>query len=100
MIFREFVNRTKCPEPSKEEMDNKCGLGDRTDAPNLMSVAAQLAADKAERAFAQLLPQLGARLKHVLHCVMHLSRDLVSGSKSAGAPPHIFGHTTWQLHSA
>lgn len=86
MTFREFVNRTKCPAAAIEEMDNKCGLGERTDAPNLMSVAAQLAADKAERAFAQLLPQLGARLKHVLRSVMQLSRDLISGSAAAGAP--------------
>lgn len=55
------------------EIQNKCGLGARTDAPNILSVAAQLAADKAGDAFEHLLPQLGERLKHVLRRVMELS---------------------------
>lgn len=67
-------------------MDNKCGLGSRTDAPNITSVAAQLAADKAERAFEPLLQQLGLRVKHVLARVMQLSRMLMSAPGSSGAP--------------
>eukprot|EP00892_Ulva_mutabilis_P007347 jgi/Ulvmu1/4985/UM021_0002.1 len=72
-------------------MNNKCGVGAATDAPNIMTVAAQLAADKAARAFEPLLPQLGERLKHVLERVMQLSCEVVSEqlqstSSSAGSP--------------
>lgn len=83
---REFVNLTHCPWVTDAETDNKCGLGSRTDAPNITSVAAQLAADKAERAFAPLLPQLGERVKHVLRRVLQMSLNSVSAPGAAGAP--------------
>lgn len=89
--------RIKCPQISPAEMNNKCGAGRHTDAPNVMAVAAQLAAHKAERAFEHLLPQIGERLTHVLQRVMQLSRLLVTTSSQinmsyAGAP---LTHPCW-----
>lgn len=73
------------PSISRTEIENKCGLGTRTDFPEVLSVAVQMAADKAEMACEGLLPQVGDRLKHVLNRVVQISCDLVSQSGSAGA---------------
>lgn len=83
---REFVMRIKCPDISSAEIHNKCGLGKNTDAPNIMAVAARLAADKAARAFEYLLPQIGKRVKHILKRVMDQSTAMALTSSQTSVP--------------
>ncbi|GAB2246032.1 hypothetical protein Droror1_Dr00001525 [Drosera rotundifolia] len=64
--FRFVVGGIKCPQISREEIVNACGVEDIHDGTNYSRTACVLAVAKARDTFEPFLNQLGFRLLHIL----------------------------------
>lgn len=80
------MSRIRCPEVSLSEMDNMCGCGRATDAPNSPDIAARLGADKAGKAFKPLLAQFGEKVKYVFSRLMDISMKVAHEQDGEGLP--------------
>jgi len=99
--FRAAVGTITCPDISREEIVNACGIDDFHDGVNYTRTACVIAVSKARDMFEPFLHQLGYRLSHVnrrmLPIAMHLlQRDgqFLNGHdlflKRVGAAYHAF----------
>ena len=99
--FRAAVGTITCPDISREEIVNACGIDDFHDGVNYTRTACVIAVSKARDMFEPFLHQLGYRLAHVnrrmLPIAMHLlQRDgqFLNGHdlflKRVGAAYHAF----------
>lgn len=64
--FRFVVGGTKCPQITREEIVNACGVEDIHDGTNYSRTACVIAVAKARDTFEPFLHQLGFRLLHIL----------------------------------
>ncbi|GAB2267383.1 ARP2/3 actin-organizing complex subunit Arc5 [Dionaea muscipula] len=78
--FRFVVGGIKCPQISREEIVNACGVEDIHDGTNYSRTACVIAVAKARDTFEPFLHQLGFRLLHILKrllpiCIYLLQKD-------------------------
>ncbi|XP_021751336.1 dynamin-like protein ARC5 [Chenopodium quinoa] len=78
--FRFVVGGTKCPQITREEIVNACGVEDIHDGTNYSRTACVIAVSKARDTFEPFLHQLGHRLLHILKrllpiCIYLLQKD-------------------------
>ncbi|XP_057538732.1 dynamin-like protein ARC5 [Amaranthus tricolor] len=78
--FRFVVGGTKCPQITREEIVNACGVEDIHDGTNYSRTACVIAVSKARDTFEPFLHQLGNRLLHILKrllpiCIFLLQKD-------------------------
>ncbi|KNA16200.1 hypothetical protein SOVF_091230 [Spinacia oleracea] len=78
--FRFVVGGTKCPQITREEIINACGVEDIHDGTNYSRTACVIAVSKARDTFEPFLHQLGHRLLHILKrllpiCIYLLQKD-------------------------
>ncbi|KAK9697160.1 hypothetical protein RND81_08G019000 [Saponaria officinalis] len=78
--FRFVVGGTKCPQITREEIVNACGVEDIHDGTNYSRTACVIAVSKARDTFEPFLQQLGNRLLHILKrllpiCIHLIQRD-------------------------
>lgn len=78
--FRFVVGGTKCPQITREEIVNACGVEDIHDGTNYSRTACVIAVSKARDTFEPFLNQLGHRLLHILKrllpiCIYLLQKD-------------------------
>ncbi|CAO2842107.1 unnamed protein product [Amaranthus hypochondriacus] len=78
--FRFVVGGTKCPQITREEIVNACGVEDIHDGTNYSRTACVIAVSKARDTFEPFLHQLGNRLLHILKrllpiCIYLLQKD-------------------------
>ncbi|XP_074280685.1 dynamin-like protein ARC5 [Silene latifolia] len=78
--FRFVVGGTKCPQITREEIVNACGVEDIHDGTNYSRTACVIAVSKARDTFEPFLQQLGNRLLHILKrllpiCIHLLQKD-------------------------
>ncbi|KAL2930183.1 Dynamin-like protein ARC5 [Bienertia sinuspersici] len=78
--FRFIVGGTKCPQLTREEIVNACGVEDIHDGTNYSRTACVIAVSKARDTFEPFLHQLGNRLLHILKrllpiCIYLLQKD-------------------------
>lgn len=78
--FRFVVGGTKCPQITREEIVNACGVEDIHDGTNYSRTACVIAVSKARDTFEPFLHQLGNRLLHILKrllpiCLYLLQKD-------------------------
>ncbi|GAB4838318.1 ARP2/3 actin-organizing complex subunit Arc5 [Ancistrocladus abbreviatus] len=78
--FRLVVGGIKCPQITREEIVNACGVEDIHDGTNYSRTACVIAVAKARDTFEPFLHQLGLRLLHILKrllpiCIYLLQKD-------------------------
>ncbi|KIY93293.1 hypothetical protein MNEG_14669, partial [Monoraphidium neglectum] len=99
--FRMAIGQLTCPDISREEIVNACGVDDIHDGVNYVRTACVIAVSKARDMFEPFMHQLGYRLAHVLRRLLPvamflLQRDgqCLSGHdlflKRVGAAYHAF----------
>ncbi|KAJ6995088.1 hypothetical protein NC653_017776 [Populus alba x Populus x berolinensis] len=71
--FRFVVGGTKCPQITREEIVNACGVEDIHDGTNYSRTACVIAVAKARDTFEPFLHQLGCRLLYVLKRLLPIS---------------------------
>ncbi|XP_050209846.1 dynamin-like protein ARC5 isoform X1 [Mercurialis annua] len=71
--FRFVVGGTKCPQITREEIVNACGVEDIHDGTNYSRTACVIAVAKAQDTFEPFLHQLGNRLLHILKRLLPIS---------------------------
>ncbi|KAI3870253.1 hypothetical protein MKW92_010704 [Papaver armeniacum] len=71
--FRFVVGATKCPQITREEIVNACGVEDIHDGTNYSRTACVIAVAKARDTFEPFLHQLGFRLLHILKRLLPIS---------------------------
>ncbi|GBF91812.1 dynamin ARC5 [Raphidocelis subcapitata] len=75
--FRLAVGRLTCPDISREEIVNACGVDDVHDGVNFVRTACVIAVSKAREVFEPFVHQLGYRLAHVLRRLLPVSMFLL-----------------------
>eukprot|EP00775_Hariotina_reticulata_P003076 gene3076-3355_t len=75
--FRMGVGQMVCPEVSREEIVNACGVDDLHDGVNFVRTACVIAIAKSKEIFEPLIHQLGSRLAHVLRRILPISMYLL-----------------------
>ncbi|GAX84335.1 hypothetical protein CEUSTIGMA_g11757.t1 [Chlamydomonas eustigma] len=75
--FRLAVGQIHCPEVTREEIANACGVDDYHDGVNYMRTACTIAMTRSQEMFEPLLHQLGYRLSHVLKRLLPISLHLL-----------------------
>jgi len=99
--FRMAIGEMTCPDISREEIVNACGVEDVHDGVNYTRTACVIAVTKAKEAFEPFLHQLGYRMAHVMRrmypVAMHLMQkdsNFLTGHdlflKRLGAAFHAF----------
>ncbi|KAJ8755009.1 hypothetical protein K2173_015521 [Erythroxylum novogranatense] len=71
--FRFVVGGIKCPQITREEIVNACGVEDIHDGTNYSRTACVIAVSKARDTFEPFLHQLGSRLLHILKRLLPIS---------------------------
>lgn len=75
--FRLSVGALACPDISREEIVNACGLDDFHDGVNYVRTACVIAVAKAKDMFEPFVHQLGYRLAHVLRRLLPIAMNLL-----------------------
>jgi len=75
--FRAGIGQITCPDISREEIVNACGIDDFHDGVNYTRTACVIAVSKARDMFEPFLHQLGYRLAHVLRRMLPIAMHLL-----------------------
>ena len=75
--FRSAIGQMSCPDISREEIVNACGIDDFHDGVNYTRTACVIAVSKARDLFEPFLHQLGYRLAHVLRRMLPIAMHLL-----------------------
>lgn len=75
--FRAGIGSITCPDISREEIVNACGIDDFHDGVNYTRTACVIAVSKARDMFEPFLHQLGYRLAHVLRRMLPIAMHLL-----------------------
>lgn len=75
--FRTAIGQMTCPDISREEIVNACGIDDFHDGVNYTRTACVIAVSKARDLFEPFLHQLGYRLAHVLRRMLPIAMHLL-----------------------
>jgi len=71
--FRLAIGQMQCPDITREEIANACGVDDFHDGVNYMRTACVIAVTKSREIFEPFIHQLGARLSHVLRRLLPIA---------------------------
>ncbi|KAK9814730.1 hypothetical protein WJX72_010634 [[Myrmecia] bisecta] len=75
--FRSGIGQLTCPDISREEIVNACGIDDFHDGVNYTRTACVIAVSKARDIFEPFLHQLGYRFAHILRRMMPIAMYLL-----------------------
>lgn len=75
--FRAGIGSITCPDISREEIVNACGIDDFHDGVNYTRTACVIAVSKARDMFEPFLHQLGYRLAHILRRMLPIAMHLL-----------------------
>lgn len=75
--FKAIMSHMTCPDISREEIVNACGVDDLHDGVNYTRTACVIAVTKAREIFEPFLHQLGYRLAHVLRRLLPIAMYLL-----------------------
>lgn len=71
------IGQINCPDISREEIVNACGIDDFHDGVNYTRTACVIAVAKARELFEPFLHQLGYRLAHILRRMLPIAMHLL-----------------------
>ena len=78
------AHQIHCPDVTREEIVNACGVDDVHDGVNYMRTACIIAVAKARELFEPFLYQLGERLGHVLRRILPVALYLLEKEGGGG----------------
>ena len=82
--FRLAVGQISCPDISREEIVNACGVDDAHDGVDYVRTACVIAAARAREVFEPFVHQLGYRLAHVLRRLLPVAMFLLEVGEGRG----------------